>query len=315
MRAHRYTVGGMVVESNVPLPELAGSDEQEPECGFCLLETGPAENAVTDWAYHCRSAAGATWLSVATSPAGYLLRFPDLADFVVADDGGSIRCHPTPRAPVETIRHLLLDQVIPRVLTRRGRLVLHASAVVLPRGAVAFLGLTGQGKSTLTAAFCTEGYRLLTDDCLPIAEEDGRLLAVPSYPGLRLWPDAVSALASIESVGPRVAHYTPKRRLAFGDGRLPFCETPVPLWEMYVLGDIEDTGRPHAIDIVPLSAREAFRELVRHVYRLEIADRRTHREEFDRLGRLAAMLPIRRLSFRRDFSLVPEVRAAILADA
>ena len=315
MRAHRYTVGGMVVESNIPLPELAGSDERDPECRFCLLETGPAEIAPTDWAYHCRLVGGVTWLSVATSSAGYLLRFPSLADFVVTDEGGTIRCHPTPDPPMETIRHLLLDQVIPRVLTRRGRLVLHASAVVLPRGAVAFLGLTGHGNSTLTATFCTEGYRLLTDDCLPIAEEDGRLLAVPSYPGLRLWPDAVSALAHIESVGPRVAHYTSKRRLASGDGGLPFCETPVPLWGLYVLGDIDERKRPNAIDIVPLSAREAFRELVRHVYRLEIGDHRTHREEFDRLGRLAAVLPVRRLSFRRDFSVVPEVRAAILADA
>ena len=50
-----------------------------------------------------------------------------------------------------------------------GRPVLHASAVTSPEGlTVAFLGRSGQGKSTLATLLCLAGGELLTDDVLPV---------------------------------------------------------------------------------------------------------------------------------------------------
>src|SRR5690606_13487149 len=71
----------------------------------------------------------------------------------------------------------------------------HASSVALPDGkVVAFLGGTGQGKSTLAAAFMQYGCELVTDDCLLLDCEQGHVLALPAYRSLRLWPDSLSAL-------------------------------------------------------------------------------------------------------------------------
>ena len=52
------------------------------------------------------------------------------------------------------------------VLTMRGETVLHASAVQVGDAAVAFVGASGMGKSTMATLLCAEGGRLVTDDVL-----------------------------------------------------------------------------------------------------------------------------------------------------
>ena len=315
MPMHRYAVCGVVVESNVPLPELPPAHGSEPSLSFHLArDMADAPAADPQWSYRCTHPNGAVWLSVATHPPGYLLRFTDLADFTVSADGAHICCRLLAETPVDSIRHLLLDQVIPRAMTRRGRLVLHASAVALGAAAVAFLGRTGAGKSTLTAMFAVEGRPIVTDDCLTLDDDDDgkRVLAVPSYPGVRLWPDTLSAVAGPDTDGPRVAHYTPKRRMAFAD-RAPFPETPLPLARAYLLeAGAHDGGDP--VRLEPLPRQAAVRELVKHVYRLDITDPRALEDEFERVNRLVAAVPVARLRFARGFEHLSEVRKAIQAD-
>jgi hypothetical protein len=61
----------------------------------------------------------------------------------------------------------LLRQMAPIVSSVEHRLVLHASAVLLPRGIVAFIGESGAGKSTLAEAFSTP----VADDLLAVRFE------------------------------------------------------------------------------------------------------------------------------------------------
>ena len=122
-----------------------------------------------------------------------LLRFPELADFIV--EGNNISCHPRPGCREESLRHLLLDQVIPRVWAHTGHLVLHASAVKLPDGRViAFLGESGWGKSTLVAALQGADCQLISDDCIHLASCEEGVRLTPSYVGLRLNEDSIKAL-------------------------------------------------------------------------------------------------------------------------
>ena len=52
-----------------------------------------------------------------------LLRFPEMADFRISEDASEIFCFPQPETSEETIRHLLLDQVLPRCLAHQERLM------------------------------------------------------------------------------------------------------------------------------------------------------------------------------------------------
>jgi hypothetical protein len=107
---------------------------------------------------------GALWAQFYRADTGYLLRFPGLADF--ASTGLEVTAWPAPGISGQTVEHLYLNQVLPLALSMQGKLVFHASAVEIGDGAIAFMGESGKGKSTLAASFATSGYRFLTDDGL-----------------------------------------------------------------------------------------------------------------------------------------------------
>jgi hypothetical protein len=255
-------------------------------------------------------------LRYAKISSGYLLHFPHLADFVYNTSSDSIRCIPHAETPPHTLHHLLLDQVLPLVLNYKGKEVLHGAAVVTPYGACAFVGPTGAGKSTLAASFLAAGYPVLTDDCVVLESRGRDIMAIPSYPGLRLWDDAITALFGSTGYYAPVAHYTPKQRFTAALSAIPFCSSGVPLAGIYVLGtsDAEHAPLASTPEMHPLSVREALMTLLSLAFKLDIQDHRMLTREFDFLHRLVTHIPVRRLIVPDSFATFPAVQAAILHD-
>lgn len=309
-----YSVCRQVLESNAELPELFPVSARPPDSRFQILP-GPSPNPSPEqWNHHWRLPDGRVWLSWARRGSSYVLRFPSLADFEMSADGRDIRCYPSPDVPQPTLRHLFLDQVLPLALSSRGKLVLHASAVMNGEGAIAFAGVSGLGKSTLSTSFCQQGYSLLADDGLLLEEDEHGLLAIPGYPGVRLWEDVVSSLFGEGCKLPPVAHYTEKLRVGTDAVQLRFCAEPALVRRIYLLSESSPNGTGDAIAIHPLPPQEGFMELVRHTYRLDLLDPQKLRDEFLRLARVIAIPLFRRLEFPRKLELLPEVRTAILRD-
>ncbi|MEE8309355.1 MAG: hypothetical protein V3R34_03060 [Hyphomicrobium sp.] len=238
----------------------------------------------------------------------FLLRFPDLADFVILEDGSALEAWPAPETSAETLRHLVLDQVLPRVLAQQGRLVLHAGAVRVGQEAIAFIGETGRGKSTLTASFHATGYRLLSDDGIVLAEAQGTTLAQPTYSSLRLWPEAVAGLfARAPDLAP-MAHYSRKQRVILTDAP---NNTPMPLAAIYVLAPA--TGEDAAsISLTRMSPGEACMAIIRNSFQLDVTDRRRAMGLLTVASDIAQQLPVFSLNFPRRFECLPDVREAIL---
>ncbi|MBW1895563.1 MAG: hypothetical protein JRI47_00760 [Deltaproteobacteria bacterium] len=308
-----YKVCGLTIESTIPFPELAPADSKEPDYSFdALLESGVAPSC--HWSHHYYLSNGKPWLSLAGRDTDYHLQFPDLARFHVTTDPRTIRCYREPGVPLDSIMHLFLDVVIPLVLSQQGKLALHASAVLISGKIVAFLGETRRGKSTIAASFGQQGFPVVTDDCLVVEEKGGQFFGIPYYPGLRLWPDTVSALFGYDPLLPQVAHYTDKKLLWAAKSSLPFCTTTNPLRRIYVLAANQEHGDTRDITIEPLSPRDAFMELVKYPYRLRISDRERLRDEFEALCRVVSSLTFRRMVFPQIFSLLPKIQETILTD-
>jgi len=308
-----FAVCDVVLESAVPFPELALADGNRADLSFELRDSGPLLAKACEWFHRWESPGGKTWLLLGKRARDYLLRFPDLADFLVSAAGKSVGCFPHAETPAETIRHLFLDQVLPLVLSQRGRVVLHASAVAGPEGAVAFLGATGAGKSTLAGSFCRSGWPLLTDDCFLLREQGEQIAVVPSYPGLRLWEDSLAGLDWKDAPLAPSAHYTEKQRIQAGSGSLTVCRDAMPLAKLFVLEPPDSSGT-QPLSIAALRPSEALIELVQCSYCLDITDRERIRQQFELLGRVAASAPVCRLQFPRDYSQLAAVREAILCD-
>ena len=130
------------------------------------------------------------WYSVVRrADSSVLLRVHGVCDFVIAPDLRDVTVHlvhgtdPGMRAIMTTGTLLALQ------LYLRGRTVLHASAVERDGTAVAFLGHSGMGKSTLAALLCAAGARVVSDDVVPVASGDWPLVPLGATE-LRLRPGA-----------------------------------------------------------------------------------------------------------------------------
>jgi hypothetical protein len=305
---HRYRFGPIVLESVIPLPELVTA-----QAGIARISIEPAtvDAAGTDWYHRWTFETGDVHLVLGRAAAGYVLRFPGLADFAIDADGCRVRVS-RGDATDSTFRHLLIDQVLPLALSHQGELVLHAGAVATASAAVAFLGATGRGKSTMTASLAARGLSAISDDTLILSfDAEGRMLAHPTYPSLRMWPDTATAvLTGGWSGSGRVSDFNDKVRVGSAGG-LDFGAAASPLAAIYLLTPDDAVRRPA---IEPLPSRERVLELIRHAFVLDWRLPHALRDRFDRLATIATHVPVRRLRFRHDYDALALAHRLILDD-
>jgi hypothetical protein len=307
-----YALHGVTVASAIALPGVRRSRGRDrASIAVSVDVSGTAHRQPIDAFHHWRlkGTRGHPWLSIGRRQGDYVLRFPGLADFDVSAAGDRIVCRPAARLDDVTLRHLLLDQVLPLALSRSGHLALHASALHIPRvGCAAFVGPTGSGKSTLAAALGLLGCPVLTDDCLVVEAGPAAPQAVPGYPGLRLWRDAARGLGLERHATAGVAHYTAKRRLA---STVQFRSRPSPLAVLFVL------GRRRRRELPPLSRALASRDrllaLAPYTYLMDVEDRRQLLHMFRGLSALVTEVPVVRLSLPDSRRRVLEAAEDVLA--
>jgi hypothetical protein len=282
----RYRLSGFILESGVPLPELPPASG-DPSYVF-EVDSGRRPAGRVRWYHHWLKNDTDRWLSFARTPTGYLLRFPSYADFELSRDVSHIVARPRRGVPPDTLRHLLLDQVWPLVLSGSGRLVIHASAVVLPDGrAIAFAGGAGAGKSSLAASLAASGCLVVSDDCLLLEKSERGWSVVPSYPGLRLWPDMLARLVPGEAGLPDVAHYTSKKRVPAG--ALAFAGGPAPLAALYMVRRSAGAAKAR---VTARTGAEALMALVPFTYLLDCESREQLERSFAGLSALTTTVPV-----------------------
>jgi hypothetical protein len=304
-----YRFCGHTFHSNVPIQELDPGSDQQPEFTFQLSADRKFYPETLHWLNHWYSLDGSVWLSIAKLEAAYLLHFPRYADFVISPNGRTIRCYSRTNRPAETMRHLLLNQVIPLVFSHLGKLVLHASACVMPQGVIAFMGMTGAGKSTLAASFGLRGFPIISDDCLLVEERAEETVTTHSYPGLRLWPETVTALFEQKPVLQPLAHYTDKKRVLFDQDHF---DRPLSLIAIYVLAQPENMSEINDVTITPLTVKEALLEIIKHTFQLDITDREKLAQAFKQYEWLAKSVAFFRLTYPRDHAYLSTVNRSIL---
>ncbi len=320
-----YRAFGLAIISDVEIPELPPlhdlRDSAHNRVRLGILGPRRAIEEPSRWLNASAYADGTPWLSTAKIEGGYLLRLPKLADFVIEAAGHEVTCvAAADGVTAVTLRHLAIDHVMPRVLNLLGIESLHATAVAATNGAVAFIGDAGTGKSTLAASFHLNGLATFCDDCLVLHDEGvggSGIVATPGYPGVRLWQDSFTALMSDAPPGPPVAQYTSKTRLlgdasAFRAERLPLAR--IYLLERRLPSPTADKVMGASPAIVRVSSAEAFPVLVGASFPLDLTDYTMLTRHFRFIVRVAAAVPIRRLTIPNDFSALAAVRAAVMAD-
>jgi hypothetical protein len=238
---------------------------------------------------------------------GYLLRFPDLAEFEISADASSVACFPAPNVQDATPHHLYINQVLPLVLSKLGKAVFHASAVEAADGAIAFLAEAGRGKSTLAAHFVANNYRFLTDDALVLEACERGYQAMPGDPAIRLWEDTAKMLSETGAELAPPLHFTKKTRFLTG----PHCDKPRPLRAAYFLGDRS------AKDIIfrRLGPAETLMKWAKNSFLLDVEAPSMVAAHFDRTAALSNSLAGYHLDYPRRFGDLAALRIAIVEHA
>lgn len=292
---HHYA--SFTLSTTLPLPALPTAPHPADDT---VIEVALAPHGAplhAHWQHHWRDGDDVV-LSLARDGADYWLRFPGLADFLLQDSPSRVLAWPEADTDATTLEHLLVDQVLPRLLAHKSRLMVHGSALAIGGHHALFVGSSGWGKSTLAGLLEREGHHLHSDDCVELSIRDGRHLALPTYPSLRLNADSLDALFPTMLAATPVASYSEKRRVP----QVPDDAAPgaTPIDALYVLCDPADAG--HETHIAPLSPAQACQALIQHSFRLDLGDRAASTAHFAQCSAAARALPAFRLSYPRDYA-------------
>lgn len=170
----RQRLYGLVVEADFDLHQDRPADGEAVDVWVhrgdpvaASWDVVPGE-PVLDW-----SVDGRRWYSCGRSADGdYLLRFNGACEFHISADLSDVLVREVEGATTGISEVLTTGAMLAFQLYLRGHAVLHASAVELDGTALAFLGSSGQGKSTMAALQCADGAALITDDVLRIDLDD-----------------------------------------------------------------------------------------------------------------------------------------------
>lgn len=208
----------------------------------------------------------------------------------------------------DLISHLLLDHVMPRVVSLRGDLMLHAAGAVGPSGrAHVFLGPTGAGKSTLATALAAAGWPLLDDDGIRVIERDGAPHAMPGYAGVRLLPDSAAAVLPDVTPGRPMQRGHDKRRFAVDGHTLMLAEEPAPIAAIYELQRTDD--REPSLTRLGLAA--ALTAIVEQTFHFSDEPAAITRKAFEQASALATAVPVWRLHHPEGLERLAATRALI----
>lgn len=178
-----YSLGGWRFRSAIPLDALPVWDGDPTQAVDIELVRGPVDEVACD------------------DPIGVIVSSKDFATVVSVDagrfgvsGGRKVVADVRSGALAGVVETMIVGPVLGTLCYQRGILPLHSNTIVIDGKAVALSGRSGAGKSTLAAILMKRGHRLISDDVLPLAIDNGRTFALPSSQNLRLWGETLDLL-------------------------------------------------------------------------------------------------------------------------
>jgi hypothetical protein len=203
------------------------------------------------------------------------------------------------RYPADRVEAMVLNWVMPHVLTVFGELVLHATASRIDDEIVGFAGETGMGKSTLAVSLALAGYPLVADDTLVIEDRGVRPVVIPSYPGTRLRSGSLSHFGFESTHSPTWPAAVDPERLSFSQEKANLRS--IMLLEPVNFDDAVQVRQPTPFDLA---------RLIDQLYILpsSISD------SADRATSLLERGLVRILAVPRSLARLPEVIEVLVAE-
>ena len=111
-----------------------------------------------------------------------------------AKKGNSIEIFPHKNADTASIKLFLNGSVLGAILHQRAVLPFHGSSFEYNQKGILICGVSGAGKSSVTATFCKNGANFINDDITPVAITEESTTIIPIKTNIKLWDDSLEKL-------------------------------------------------------------------------------------------------------------------------
>ncbi|MBV1879673.1 MAG: hypothetical protein KUG79_18665 [Pseudomonadales bacterium] len=334
-----YKIMDIIIKSSLILPELTQTGAEasirvEPidDPGNQTLLNADPSNWIHSWQTPTTQS-----ICYAKTANGNLLRFPNRADFYISNNW-YIQYRRYNGTSSSLLRHLLLDQTIPRLMGQLGKLVLHASAILTPDDrCIVFVGESGSGKSTLAAICANHGAKILTDDCLLLHPSEDGFSCQASYPSLRL-TTAAAAMTALATQPGQWCDNTEKFRFGQANKLSSAAPNPEPgqlatsqqtnlfsTPQTYKIAGIfllepDKSAQPNLhqpasadISISQTTDANSLMALLKQIFLLNPQDNAVATSQFKQLAALIRVTPMFRLQFSHNKHQLNQLHNKILA--
>jgi hypothetical protein len=207
--------------------------------------------------------------------------------YLVAPARATLQCAPPPEVPAWQWQRLLIGQVLPLAAVLCGLEVLHASAVALDDRAVAFVGRTGSGKTSLALNLVLRGAGFVCDDVLALEPQPYDSTRAHPGPGLaNLRHDEAARLREPHRTTPYAVIGEDEQGLRIALQRV---EHALPLSRIYFI------ERGAANDALTLEATQDARLVLGATFNLLVRTRERMARQLDLSSRVAATAELFRM--------------------
>ncbi|TKH10297.1 aldolase [Peribacillus simplex] len=246
-----YEAYGLTVTSDIALPELLPINIVDDKTDIVIekadLHTLWSKHSVPDDDFVIKK----DWI---------MFHVSKTAIFSI-QSGNRIEFSPFDEAQEDEIRLYILGTCMGAILMQRKILPIHGSAVAIDGKAYAIVGDSGAGKSTLASAFLKRGYKLMSDDVIPVTLNNENIpIVTPSYPQQKLWLESLNHFEMDSNNYQPLIVREDKFAVPVQD---QFITEQLPLAGVFELIKSENAE----IEIKPISSLQRFYKLYHHTYR------------------------------------------------
>jgi hypothetical protein len=246
-----------------------------------------------------RNLDGSIWAYSYADGAEQWMHVPGIGSFRFGTSDGEAVVLPEPATPpvsLSVIEDTYRRTVLPMALHAHGEEAIHASAVLLGDGVVAFCGRSQTGKSTVAYGLHRRGYRVWADDTLVFDASADMVEAVPHPHRLRIRAEAAEYFDLQEL----------KRRDTSSWTALEQAQAdPAPLECIFLLEREARAGMQ--LETARLAPAEALAGLLEHAYWFRLDDAERRRGMIAKYLALASQVPVFRMRFRAALDQLPEM--------
>ena len=290
--ASAYRFADITVFSELALPGLPAAAHGElPDVTVMIRPSRDLED--------CTEYGRCDW----SAEGSLVMDLPPFARLVFSVADSAIIVEPFPNARESVLRHVVVDTALPRWLAMVGRPTFHATAVESDWKVLAFLGGSGQGKSTLSGAMVANGARWIADDLLLLNMDGPIVQAIPTIVSTRLRPDSAGALGIDHREGEIISSRASKRRWD-----VPAAATSSPLACMFFLDRRAEPDGP--VTISGITNSTAVGELAGH-WLLTDTGAIAPLKFLTTATQLIRTTPMVRLSYPSSYEALPQVIGAV----